>query len=360
MIVTLEHVVLAPGSPLLQSWQYGALFAGTGVDLFFVLSGYLITHLLLKEMREVGTVSLRRFYARRALRLLPAYFLLLSTVAILVSTGLLAIDRQAWVPAITYTYNLMPGRHEPTLGHIWSLCVEEHFYLVWPVILAILGRGIGLWFLIAAIVSAPVLRFAIWQSPVDIDFFTLTRMDTLAVGCLLAYYFQSRRSTWAIQRAKGFGTWLAILAVFVLVVSVSVLTPMSGAYTLGVKRGIEAMASALLIFSVITNPGCLFGRIVNSKAFVVTGMLSYSLYMAQTFSVATKSSSWPLPWIWNLPLVIAYAFISYVLVERPFLLIKARLARRSRPKKTTSNMVEHSANTYISARDSVNCHVIRQ
>jgi len=117
-----------------------------GVELFFVLSGVLITSLLLQERQRSGTVSMPRFYARRARRLLPALYLLL---AVLTVATLLGIDRLratdvGIITGFTYTSNIATalGWHTGNLNHLWSLAVEEHFYLCWPLVLSFAsGRG---------------------------------------------------------------------------------------------------------------------------------------------------------------------------------------------------------------------------
>ncbi len=107
----------------------------SGVQAFFVLSGFLITLLLIAEFERTGTVSLRNFFWRRALRILPLYylFLVLATVIYLVDHRVSSVT--SLVYAGTYLYNFIPISHYTSfLGHTWSLAVEEHFYLVWPVV----------------------------------------------------------------------------------------------------------------------------------------------------------------------------------------------------------------------------------
>jgi peptidoglycan/LPS O-acetylase OafA/YrhL len=98
-------------------------WGGHGVDVFFVISGFLITHLLLQERKRSGTVTLLRFYRRRAERILPAYCFFLLVVVALLYAGVATVDRHGFIEAITYTYNLFPHSPKHALGLVWSLCV---------------------------------------------------------------------------------------------------------------------------------------------------------------------------------------------------------------------------------------------
>ena len=117
-----------------------ARLGSIGVDLFFVISGFLITWLLLREQRRNAVISLRAFYIRRAWRILPPYLVFLASLFAFSSIGLIQITSRDWGGALTYTVNFLPGTSWP-FGHLWSLSVEEHFYLFWPLLLIVLGPG---------------------------------------------------------------------------------------------------------------------------------------------------------------------------------------------------------------------------
>ena len=109
---------------------------GPGVLCFFVISGFLITWLLLVENDHRGRISLKHFYIRRALRILPVYYTFLLTVAVLQYFTPYSQNYMEWIGNLTFTQNFIESPH--TTGHLWSLSVEEQFYLLWPVTLVFL------------------------------------------------------------------------------------------------------------------------------------------------------------------------------------------------------------------------------
>ena len=105
----------------------------TGVQAFFILSGYLITHLLIGEIDHTGTVSIKKFYIRRTLRIFPLHVLFLALATVIYALDPRVTTMPSLLYAAGYAYNFVPiGIYTPFLGHTWSLAVEEHFYLLWP------------------------------------------------------------------------------------------------------------------------------------------------------------------------------------------------------------------------------------
>jgi peptidoglycan/LPS O-acetylase OafA/YrhL len=296
-----------------------------GVDVFFVISGYLITTLLLKELDRTGTISLARFYRRRLLRITPAYLTLLATAGVLAAVKVSPVDPRAWVYALTYTYNLVPGLGIATIGQVWSLCVEEHFYLLWPLTLLLLGKRFAPAVLVGSLGVAATLRLALFRSPaIDVDTFTFTRIDTIAIGCLLAF---AARAPWA-ERVRGW-RW-ALFGVAALFLSIYGLSH-SGKYTLVLKSAFEGTAIAIIIQALsrdVVDPAT---RLLDRPFVAGIGRLSYSLYLGQ-FALDPLQPWTFSPWL-RLPILAAYALFSYHLVEQPFLRLKDRLEQRSDAKR---------------------------
>ena len=293
-----------------------------GVDTFFVISGFLITHLLISEEQSTGTISWSRFYTRRAARIFPAYLLFMLTAGALGVIGVVPVTRAGWTQAATYTYSLLPHTSTEAITHSWSLGVEEHFYLLWPATIATLGFRRARYPLAIAVLGAMILRLVIWRSHINIDFFTLTRIDTIAIGCFAAYAWNSSR----LGTALGALARLSVLptAIFVAVTS-SVLSAHSGKYQLTVARPIEAVCVAVVVLHLIQKErGPLF-KFLNSRPMVHLGTLSYSVYLAQ-FAVFLPHTR-----LVVLLVMVFYALASYHLVEKP-VLRWARTPRR-RPQE---------------------------
>jgi peptidoglycan/LPS O-acetylase OafA/YrhL len=167
-----------------------------GVDIFFVLSGFLITALLLREWQQNGSIALRAFYARRALRLLPALFALMAVILLL--PGVFYSSVRPWRDALittAYATNWVRafGGEIGFFGHTWSLTIEEQFYVIWPLLLLALlklrvGRR-GILFLVVVGIAVPaVLRVDLWDGPMSVKrlYYGLdTRFDSLLLGVWL-------------------------------------------------------------------------------------------------------------------------------------------------------------------------------
>lgn len=195
LLVLGRHIELPVDAPaLLVAWQRGGW---VGVDLFFVLSGFLVAGLLFREYQRYRTLAVPRFLARRAWRIYPPFFVMLLCTALVASaTGIPRISPRAFLAELFFVQNYRRG----VWNHTWSLAVEEHFYLVLPLVLlglAARGRGkadpfravvpIG----VAAIVAAALLRGVnAWRHPYAHPthlFPSHLRADALAAGVLLAY-----------------------------------------------------------------------------------------------------------------------------------------------------------------------------
>ncbi|MBM4380318.1 MAG: acyltransferase, partial [Deltaproteobacteria bacterium] len=171
--------------------QGGEVLAGFGVQSFFALSGFVITRLLLEEETRRGAVSLRHFYLRRALRLVPALAALLAAVAGLMLVGLVTDESwRSWLISAAYLRNI--GGTGTTLAHLWSLALEEQFYLLWPLLLGWAPRGRrAAWVAgaMAAVVLARTVGIAFALQPPESGVFYLRpwyRADALLVGAWLA------------------------------------------------------------------------------------------------------------------------------------------------------------------------------
>jgi peptidoglycan/LPS O-acetylase OafA/YrhL len=326
-----------------------------GVDVFFVLSGFLITTLLAEEWRRFGSISLPRFYARRALRLLPAFWALLIVCAVwarYTPPAEAALRYKEIVLAGCYVIN-WPSLHfspTPVLGHTWSLAVEEQFYLLWPLMLLGLLRS-GLrrrWVLMIVgmgVVGSAVLRAylyslhrygdPLWQDNVYRLYLGLdTRADALLVGCLvglLTAWDLLPRSRQFVSRC-GVAAVMSIVALGVMMVRSRHAhhTLYCGGFTL------VALLVAVILMRLIVAPSRIGRAILESRPLVAVGRISYALYLFQMPIIAWLIPGYrgwknPGPSVVALAVIFAAATASYFLIERPCLRLKGRL-RRSVPR----------------------------
>ncbi|MFI5348836.1 MAG: acyltransferase family protein [Elusimicrobiota bacterium] len=298
-------------------------YARLGVNVFFVISGFLITRLLLSEYAAKGRVSLKLFYMRRTLRLFPASYVYVACIALLWRAGIIPLNVQDLWHALTYTVNYMP-KPSWAAGHLWSLSVEEQFYLLWPFAFVFMKPRKGMWIAAAMMLLGPCARFAAWLflrgTPYrDLDMFPMVA-DSLATGCLLA---------WMKSWLEGQGWYLRLFRPFysTLLAALLLLTSRYGGYTVvGVFGGTFInVALAILIHRSVYRHGDWMGRILNWKPLAFVGVLSYSLYLWQQLFLNRQSAAWANAFPQNIVLAAGAALGSYFLIEMPLLKLRRRL-----------------------------------
>jgi peptidoglycan/LPS O-acetylase OafA/YrhL len=277
-------------------WASGGLL---GVGVFFVLSGYLITDLLLAEREREGAIALGRFWLRRARRLLPALWVMLVVVTLwiaLLEPSQLAGVRGALLAALLYfsnwwyafqhvSYFASFGPPSP-LGHLWSLAVEEQFYLVWPLLLVLALRFVHRrWLLIGLVVLGAIASAwamaAIFQpgsDPTRVYEGTDTRAFQLLIGASLAFVCPSRRLSGSISALRRRGLD-ALGAVGIAVIVVMVID--TNEYETFLYRGGMVILSlaTLAVVAVLAHPSTLLGRILGALPLRWIGVRSYGIYL---------------------------------------------------------------------------------
>ncbi len=293
-----------------------------GVRVFFVISGFLITTLLLEELNKRGSISLRNFYLRRTLRIFPAYYAFLLLVTIAIYTGSLALgDGRMW-PAWSYVSNFFDP-NAWMIGHTWSLSVEEQFYLCWPLVLTVFGRRRAARFAIAAIFAAPAIRCALYLLTHSGRVATNFNFDFLAAGCCLALFWPRVTSGhWWRSRWTGRALLLVSATIVVLHVMFEEQIRWKFLVDLVVILPVEAVSLAALVAWCILQPGSMVGRILNLRVMGVVGALSYSLYLWQQLFFRPGSTLSP---VVALAATLFAAGASYLLVERPVLALRGRV-----------------------------------
>ncbi|OQW86169.1 MAG: hypothetical protein BWK72_18625 [Rhodoferax ferrireducens] len=351
--VAIGLVLLAHGSESMQlvfnsDWlAHSATFKKLGllgVQLFFGLSGFLITSKLIEEESRRGQVSLRAFYIRRAFRILPASVFFLAVVGLLALNGVLDVSLGRWLSTLLFAANYTQAEHSWYLGHFWSLAVEEHFYFLWPaafLLLKISRRRV-------AVVVVMALLIAVWRaldfrfqisgsSPAVFWGRTDIQADGILWGVLTALLygdavFKKRLQQWY---AHPLG-WPVLLAALLLIEALP-----SGNWKLDFALiSLKAMLIPLLILGTVVQDKRLTSRLLESTPLRMVGRLSYSLYLwQQLFLVWNDERVAGLAWVqvfpYNLITVFVCASLSLLLIENPLIALGHRLAQKQTKLKTS-------------------------
>jgi peptidoglycan/LPS O-acetylase OafA/YrhL len=308
-----------------------------GVQMFFVLSGFLITALLVAEYSSGGTIRLGAFYVRRALRLLPALLVMLAAVVIYAVVTYAHPGRILQEAFATLAYGNNWYRafwHVPStlLSHTWSLSVEEQFYFTWPLLLLLaLRRSARLAFGLAAAatIACAIWRVYSWESGAPLvriyNGFD-TRADALLIGCSLALALHLGYA----QRAASFLRFLFYPALLFVLVCFEWLRMSSPAlYLFGLF--FFSLAVAVGLYNLVCRDTWL-GAMLGSRPAVFVGLISYSLYLWH-YPVLIGLERYRVSHAHVLAVLLSFAFAigSYYLVEKPCLRLKQRFSRRIPP-----------------------------
>jgi peptidoglycan/LPS O-acetylase OafA/YrhL len=342
LLVLAAHVFHMRGGPL-------------GVDIFFVLSGFLITCLLVEEWQKRGAISLKHFYLRRGLRLLPAFFLLLTIAgveALLLHNG---SERMARLRAIAVSacyisnWSLVPPSQLFMLGHTWSLSLEEQFYLLWPVCLfTMLRAGLSKRTILFIVGGAIVLccghRLMLLASrpapgPEQLEYMIRmyvgsdTRADSLLVGCAAALLVSWRM----LPRSRRFVFWTGLISL-ISALFLGYLAWRHNQLEPRYHRGlftVVAVMVAIIIIRMLSGPSRLGSWFLESVPLVGIGRISYGVYLFHSPMLTwlwprNAASAGALDAVLILGATLVVALLSYYCVERPCLRLKSRFQTGTR------------------------------
>jgi peptidoglycan/LPS O-acetylase OafA/YrhL len=291
LLVIQSH--LAGGRYILPGWGTGHFplrfaYGHLGVRIFFVISGFLITTLLLQEHDKQGRISLKQFYIRRALRILPASYVFMLVLIILAGMGVLSIPLNSFLASFLYVRNYFGGGDWYT-GHLWSLSVEEQFYLIWPAAMVSLGRRRAVVVAFCTLPAACLLRFTRPYFGFE------TNMDGLACGCILACLWG-----W-LGRNEGYQRFLRSRLFWVLpsaILASVALVRYEGTFIAITGITLTNILIAASLERFVRYHRLSAANLLNSRLAVYLGTLSYSLYLWQQLWIVRKRTPFPF-WPWR-------------------------------------------------------------
>jgi peptidoglycan/LPS O-acetylase OafA/YrhL len=313
--------------PLRLMFANGAL----GVNIFFTISGFLITTLLLREWDLSGTISIPAFYQRRIARIFPAAYLYIAVIAVLAMAGIVQLTGYTFAAAILSSWNygsllgfFVGSTDDQVLNHFWSLTLEEQFYLFWPACLFLIGRPRSrkvAWICVAVF---PLIRFASYfafpGSRPQLTQMFHTGIDQIFWGTLVAFAYNAdprfrwgKTIAWGGQPLLGWLTLCYALFTIFLVGGANFYIPAVGRF---ISPTVYSSFAALLLIWLLSGDTGVIRAILSWKPLCWVGVLSYSLYVWQQLFLAPKS---PLRPPFPLSLVCAFlaAILSYYFVEAP-------------------------------------------
>ena len=336
-------------SPAATQWLLTAKEAGAfGLDLFFALSSYLITELLLREHAQRGTFSVSAFYVRRALRIWPLYFTFLA-LTVFVVPMLIPADR--FGPMYIVSFALFFGNWVcatsglpfSVASPLWSISVEEQFYIGWPLLLRSFGVNRLKQLAFAMLLLAVLTRIGLAVYGVEhpgVWCNTIARLDPIALGAILAFVLNGRapqigNALRVVLCVSAFASWLLIARYLNHDGPTSVAT-----------YALSGLASMLLLVSVLRSEVRLL-RVPPFSWLVYLGRISYGLYVFHLFALALIGQlafvpvlgvplNFELRLVLSFLLTVALATVSYKLLEQPFL----RLKDRFRPTREPQSQIQ--------------------
>lgn len=336
MVGHLQYQLICADESLIKNNPALALFfhfagrADLGVDIFFVISGYIITTRLLRETarNEHATFSLKNFYIRRVLRILPACYTYLISLFLLSKffMPLQIVPGKEILAAGFFVWNFLPMNNW-FLAHTWSLCVEEHFYLLWPPCLKLLKSKGAVYLALTAIVLAPFGRLFAYPFAPEHNFYDHLlpgSIDFLMWGALAAIL----EGNLTFKQIKAFtfrfgGHYFAMFYIFVL--SAFLASRQTPPAQLAFTLSLLALAIVTFLIYVVEHKETLSAKLLNARPLTHIGVISYSLYLWQQLFINPQNTSFPFTPLLNFVFAVVAAELSYHTVESYFLSLRSKL-----------------------------------
>ncbi|WP_018344800.1 acyltransferase family protein [Cytophaga aurantiaca] len=306
-----------------------------GVDIFFVLSGFLITKILLEQRfkkNEFETTNsqlqlVQRFYIRRILRIFPIYYLFLLLISIydLYIFGTLKYEMGFYYTYTSNYYQYFDNPENMTLGHLWSLAAEEQFYLIWPWLMLFVPQSKILRVIILFIFVGVISQYLL-HSVYNHRYMTICCFDAFGAGALLAWIAISKEHL--LKKVEKISMYGAIIAI--LLIAFGILFPDFNVVPLRVKNTFIAFYLIVFLYQ-NQNNSFKWSLLFNNSALIYIGKISYGIYLfhmsiPHIWNYIPVRITQELPviliWVLNALMLIAVASASYYIIEKPFLKLK--------------------------------------
>jgi peptidoglycan/LPS O-acetylase OafA/YrhL len=309
--------------------------ANLSVRVFFVISGYLITHLLVRELSASNTISISQFYLRRIVRIFPAFYSYIIAICLVSWATNTYVSQPTLWSAATFTTNYKPiwdtsgpNAGNWLLGHFWTLSLEEQFYLFWPVLLLCSGIKKAAWFAFFMIILMPVSRiFSQRYFPElnsQIGMMLHTAIDSVMTGALLALVTHFSVADRYLRRLRDSSLY-AVASLILLFFICPHLKAEFREFEIVLGMTIENISIALILYWLVNNPQRLIPRVLENRLFVHLGVISYSLYLWQQLFFSALFVATPFLFPYNLLTCLLVAELSYTFIEKPFLRYRGRI-----------------------------------
>lgn len=306
-----------------------------GVDIFFLLSGFLITYILIKEKEKYNKINVFNFIVRRTLRIWPLYFLLIGIAPFLVSW--LDADTPNYLANVLFVNNFHAIRTADwsyPFAHFWSICIEEHFYLLWPFIIGLVPKKhllkIFFFIILVSVGFRVYATLGMEHTWYVIYLHTLSRMDVLVIGAIGAYFYSEKAFEFNISRFYRIAIWAILIFVF----GMESIGNWNTVFLAGFKKYFYIGLISLLLLDYNFNKK--FHHVLRPNSiFHYFGKISYGIYMYGNILLLIIMKKMMFKWeIHNLyiymllvaSLSIIIPIISYELFERPILKLKRKFA----------------------------------
>ncbi len=326
ILVLLSHLGLRsflPENDYSQTRLWNVISGGTGVAIFFTLSGFLITMILIRERNKNGKINLKNFYIRRFLRLLPPLLIFYTLVVILMLSGSIKSNQVGLIYSFFYIYNYIPTvYYSAELGHTWSLALEEQFYFIWPILLSIFKKIKGISIIIFITIGSCIAGYYIFPSMgITSSYRTSTwfipAVAPIMIGSFAALLEAHYREEWK-KRFIG-NKRILFLAVILFLYPLYSLDA-----TLIFGTILRAISISVILIWIMHNQETKFVRALEFKPLQYLGKISYGVYVFQGLFLTTGPTGkmeiqhFPL----NILLTLLIAIASFELVEKPVIKLK--------------------------------------